>query len=512
MFLLSLLSPALTLALDLEGQTRSGAATRYFRGLQRPRLQHTGPMSRLLPLAAATLLTAAALFAGPAPVSLQPCKPEGAAEEVLCGTVDVFENRGARRGRVIPLNVVVLPALDAAGKKEPLFELDGGPGVAATNAVGPFTTELREYRVHRDIVLVDQRGTGKSNPLVCSFDGSPFRRGLGEMYPPSYVRQCRSDARGHADLRFYSTPIAADDLDDVRAALGYDRINIEAVSYGTRLALVYAKRHREHVKSMVLIGALPTWGRLPLYHSAFAQRAIDLVFDDCESNPSCRGGHPDVRARWRALLASLRARPVTVRNGQESALLSADVFAELVRKMLYLPATSRGIPALIDATSRGNYKALINQLAQSSPTIADGAYLSITCSEDMSRIDPDEARRVTAGTDFGDYRIRQQRRACSDWPSTSLPSNFWDDVVTDAPVLIFSGYRDPVTPPVWSYAIASHLPSSWVVSVPHDAHLPIGLENVGCWDKIENAFLDRASLANEDLTCVNQMRPPPFAK
>lgn len=193
--------------------------------------------------------TAALLFLS----LLTPCRPAGVNESVLCGTVTVPESRAVADGRTIALNVVVLPSLSKE-KKEPLFELAGGPGIAATSSAALYASELRAYRQHRDVVLVDQRGTGKSNGLHCRDDES---RRTGEMYPRGYVERCRDELQRNADLAAYTTDAAADDLDAVRAALGYDRIHLLGLSYGTRLALVYARRHPDGVASLVLAGATP---------------------------------------------------------------------------------------------------------------------------------------------------------------------------------------------------------------------------------------------------------------
>src|SRR4029079_3336240 len=186
----------------------------------------------------------AILFA--AQLALSPCKPQGAVETVQCGKLTVFENRAAKSGRTIDLNVVVLPALDWKGKHAPFFEIPGArgtpaefvgiagaPGQAATRVVGLYTGELRSYRAHRHVVLVDQRVTGASNPLVCADDSAPLAAALREMFPLDLMRRCRDAASKHADLRFYTTPLAMDDLDDVRAALGYDKIDLFGLSYGS---------------------------------------------------------------------------------------------------------------------------------------------------------------------------------------------------------------------------------------------------------------------------------------
>src|SRR6476661_9438925 len=121
---------------------------------------------------------------------LKPCRLPGIREELLCGKFAVFENRQTRTGRMIDLNVVVLPAFDQKNKSEPLFDIEGGPGAAASNAAMFYAKEGKEYRRRHDVVCVDQRGTGKSNRLAIEREKTP-QYYLSEMYPVDYVREMR---------------------------------------------------------------------------------------------------------------------------------------------------------------------------------------------------------------------------------------------------------------------------------------------------------------------------------
>jgi pimeloyl-ACP methyl ester carboxylesterase len=433
----------------------------------------------------------AILFA--AQLALAPCKPHGVAETLQCGKLTVFENRAAKSGRTIDLNVVVLPALDPAKKRAPFFEIAGGPGQAATRVVGLYTGELRSYRAHRDVVLVDQRGTGASNPLDCKDDSTPLAAALREMFPLDLMLRCRDAAAKHADLRFYTTPLAMDDLDDVRAALGYDKIDLFGLSYGSRAALVYARQHPEHVNRIVIGGVTPVWAKLPLYHSSAAQRALELMFDDA----------PALRAQ---LAAAMRRLPAKVEYKGETGTLTAPVFAEHLRRLLYLPLTARGIPGIAEAAAKGDFAPLLRTIVRTKPDVADGLYFSITCAEDTLRIDAAEAKRLTEGTLFGDDRVAQQRRVCAEWPRATLPADYWDDVRVAAPVLMLTGWRDPVTPPAWAAAVAQKLLHARNVVIPRGAHVPVGLSNIECWDKLVLEFLDGADLEKLDASCVESMK------
>src|SRR6266536_694503 len=218
--------------------------------------------------------------------NLKPCRVEGVNEALLCGKLTVFENRQTRIGRTIDLSLVVLPALDQKAKAEPLFDLAGGPGASSAEGAGFYAGPGKEYRRRHDVVCVDQRGTGKSNHLAIPRQKTP-QYYLSEMYPVDYVKEMRQALEKRADLTKYTTSIAMDDLDDVRAWLGYDRINLFGLSYGTRAALIYLRQHPDRVQTVTLMGVAPTYLKMPMYHAQAAARAMELLLQQCERDTPC---------------------------------------------------------------------------------------------------------------------------------------------------------------------------------------------------------------------------------
>lgn len=457
--------------------------------------------------------------AGHGRARLTPCpsSPSAPSSTAQCGSVSVLENRSARRGRKIDLHVVVLPAIGGS-TRPPLFFLEGGPGLAASDGTGMWETELKAYREKRDIVLLDQRGTGLSNPLRCEQPRRNAADFLDEMYPVEYVRRCRDELERRADLTRYTTPDAANDLEEVRRALGYGRIDLMGLSYGTRLALVYMRMHPRSVRAAVLMGVTPTWVKLPLSHSANAQRALSLLFQDCKAEAPCAAAYPDLAGDLAALIETLGRAPARAEAAWPAGTpamtvsITRDIFMETIRREMYAPETSRRIPAVIHAAAHGNFEPFLKIAlpARDGPArIADGLYLSITCSEDTSRITSAEADLSGSGTAFGRYRVDQQRRACASWPTTVLPERYYRDVRSKAPVLIFSGGRDPVTPPQWATRAARRLSRSLHVVVPLSAHLADGLD-YECWDGVIRSFLDRGTAEGLDTSCLERLKPKPF--
>jgi len=443
------------------------------------------------------------------------CRVAGVNEELLCGKLTVFENRETRTGRTIDLNIVVLPAFDQKNKAMPLFDLAGGPGAASTDAADFWAGPGKVHRGRHDVVLVDQRGTGQSNRLSIPQEKTP-QHYLSEMYPVDYVREMRHALEQRADLTKYTTSIAMDDLDDVRAWLGYDKINLFGLSYGTRAALVYMRQHPEHVRSAILMGVAPTDLKMPLHHSESAARAMDLLLGECEEDASCHAAFPQIRDDWKNVLARLEKQPKSVEYSPPKSAAPATVeiqrgvFAEKIRTWMYDRDQAARIPLIIHHAAEGDFAPFLQQaIAPSIPDfVADGLYLSVTCAEDVPFIDQEEAAKLNEGNPFANYRVFQQTRACGMWPRGEIPADYFEPVRSNAPVLMFSGNMDPVTPPKYAEQVARFLPNSRHVIIPEAGHGPFGLSDVNCFDRVAIEFLDKGDI---DASCVEKMARPPFA-
>jgi pimeloyl-ACP methyl ester carboxylesterase len=448
---------------------------------------------------------------------LKPCRLAGVDEELLCGKLRVFENRETCSGRTIDLNIVVLPALDQKTKADPLFDLAGGPGAASTEAATFYAGPGKEYRRRHDVVCVDQRGTGQSNRLSIPQEKTP-QHYLSEMYPVDYVRQMRKALEQRADLTKYTTSTAMDDLDDVRAWLGYDRINLFGGSYGTQAALVYMRRHPENVRSVILAAVAPTDLKMPLHHSESAARAMDLLLKECEQDAACHAAFPQIRDDWKNVLEQLEKQPARVEYSPPKTAapttveIQGGVFAEKIRTWMYGRDKAARIPLIVHHAATGDFTPFLQEaIGPSIPDLlADGMYLSVTCAEDVPFIDQEEAARINAGSPFGNYRVSQQTRACGMWPRGEIPPDFLEPVRSNAPVLIFSGNMDPVTPPKYGEEVARYLPSSRHVIIPEAAHEVDGLTDPGCIDRIAIEFLEKGDATNLDVSCVGRMARPPF--
>jgi pimeloyl-ACP methyl ester carboxylesterase len=448
---------------------------------------------------------------------LKPCRLPGINEELFCGKLTVSENRQTRTGRTIDLNIVVLPAFDQKNKGEPLFDLAGGPGEASTGAADFYAGPGKEYRRRHDIVLVDQRGTGKSNRLAIPQEKTPGHY-LSEMYPVDYVKEMRQALEQRADLTKYTTSIAMDDLDDVRAWLGYDKISLLGTSYGTRAALVYMRQHPDHVRSTILLGVAPTNLKMPLHHAESGARALNLLLSECEQDAACHAAFPQIRDDWKNALEQLEKQPARVqyspsdKSAPTTVEIQRDVFAEKIRSWMYDRGKAARIPLIVHHAVTGDFAPFLQQaIGQSiSDSLADGMYLSVTCAEDVPFINQSEAARLNAGNPFGNYRVFQQTRACGMWPRGEIPTDFLEAVRSDIPVLIFSGNMDPITPPKYGEEVARHLPNSRHLVIPEAGHGVDGLNDPGCIDRVAIEFLDKSDAKNLDVSCAEKMARPSF--
>ena len=467
------------------------------------------------------------LLAGLAAVSasgaprLESCHVDGVREALRCGHVQVLESDGGER--VLDLRVVILPATRPNPLPDPLVVLAGGPGQAASALTPMFRAAFGDVHESRDIVLIDQRGTGESNALDCPLTESSSA--LSEQ-TLSDLRSCVETLEDHADLSAYSTYHAADDLERVRQAFGWPLINLWGGSYGSRLALVYQDRYPERVRSMVLDGVAPYSLRLPLPNAASAQRAFDQLVADCAADAACRASFPDPAADLDAILGSQDASSQTASS--QTAVQPLEVEHPLtgekidvhwnrasisgaVRAILYETRRASLLPYLLRRAAAGDFEPLfatsLEVTGQALETMHLGLTYTVLCSEDLPRIDPAEVTDATAGTFAGRSEYDSTRHVCETWPTTDLPARFDSLGRQETPALLLSGALDPVTPPAWGEEALELLPNGRHEVVSGVAHIT---SFSGCAPRLIAEFLDAGSADELETECLGSLRRPPF--
>ncbi len=433
----------------------------------------------------------------------------------LRGSFSVFENRSLGQGREIRLGLIVLPARRDDAAPDPVFILHGGPGAAATTLFGRQVNGWLRQR--RDVVLIDQRGTGSSNELHVSIPGDDddLQSYFESFFRPDVYEAALPELQARADLTQYTTANSVDDFDEVREALGYARINLRGGSYGTRSALVYLRRHPETIRTATLQGIQPVSYRNPLPHARSAQDALDLIFAEIRANPRYSEAFPDIETKFQETLRRLEEEPASVvvthpATGEEQAVeLTRNAFAEAVRLQLYTMPSNRRLPRMLLRAHAGDYRELAEaSIAQNRAVrnvIAWGMLMCVTGSEDISRIDPAEIEPACEGTFLGTVRVREQMAVATIWPSGVVPESFAGPVKVDVPVLLFSGTHDPSTSPRWGAEAARNLPKSLHVVIP-SGHGVFGPEV----RRLGRAFLESGTIEGLDLSEVEALPLPPL--
>ena len=448
-------------------------------------------------------------------LELRPCGMPGVTKDALCGQYEVYEDRAKKSGRMIKLNVMVLPALVDQPAPDPIFYFQGGPGGAATS-VGSAWLMTQLHRTH-DVVLVDQRGTGKSNPLQCNFhgDANDMRGQFVEGVTPDKALACRSELEKIADLRLYTTTIAMADLDEVRAALGYDKINVDGGSYGATAALSYLNFYPQHVRTVAIFGVAPPDNQLPLSFARGVEHALNRIFDDCAAEEKCRTAFTDLRKDWETVVASVSKGPVTFdtlnpgTRQRQTITMTREAFGELVRHVLYVPSVMRIMPLMIHQMSQGDYSQFAYYAYQVQRAVdagmARGMNLSVMCAEDIPFIKVSDIEPAMGGTFYGGNRARLYLQTCQQWPRGNMPAKFRQPIKSNVPVLMLSGELDPVTPPDIAKPLLRWLPNGRQIVIHNATH-----SAYPCVEKLVREFIEAGTTKGLDVSCVEGIKRLPF--
>jgi pimeloyl-ACP methyl ester carboxylesterase len=431
-----------------------------------------------------------------------------------CLTVRVPESRdtgaaapepSAEAGRVIPIRVVVLPATGSVRAADPVIFLAGGPGQAASEMANGYASS--SLRARRDLIFPDQRGTGGSNDLRCRFyDPDNLQSYFDDFMPSAKVRECRAQLQTSADLRDYTTANSVLDLDDVRSALGYQKVNVSGGSYGTRLALEYARRFENRVRTLLLDGAVPPSVPVPEDFGALAHASLDAVLDECLADDACRTAFPGIREETKAVFARLGNGTVKAALPGGEVTLQRQHVGEVIRYMLYSSRESNSVPLVLHAAYNGDFGPIARFLHRwRGDGTFDALYISITCAEDVPFV-AEHAAEKDDGTFLTGYRVRQQRAACAEWPRGKAPDWRGRPVTSAVPTLILSGMLDPVTPPANGDEIARTLGNAVHLRIPSGGHGLGGLTGIECVHRLKQQVLDRGSVDGLDTSCVSRIR------
>jgi len=473
-------------------------------------------MKPLLAAAAAALLAAACTSRPEAPrLVLSPCRLPGLDAPAECGTYEVWENRETKQGRRLKLNVAVLPARLRTHEADPIVVLAGGPGqgaVSLASQVYPLFSRLNDTR---DILLLDQRGTGASNPLDCEDEEqASLQAAFEESLPERLVVRCLGELQ--ADPRQYVTTVAVEDLDEVRDALRYPALNLWGGSYGTRFALEYIRRHGDRVRSATLDGVAPATMKLPLSFVRDGEAALDRLIGACETEALCRKVYPDLRKTILKLRAQLARSPARVaitdpRTGDRDTIeVNENVFLSGIFRPLYVAELASLLPFGVEAAAAGDFNPLLAQNLEFTDDVSEnlsiGMHLSVICAEDIPRITPADLEAVSRSF-FGRALVDDFVKACRIWPRGAVPADYYEPVQSNVPVLILSGGIDPATPPRHGEEVAKTLANARHLVAPQLGH---GVSLHGCGPRLVEKFIREATAKDLDGKCLERIPRPLF--
>lgn len=460
---------------------------------------------------------------------LEPCEVPGVEETVLCGTVEVAEDRSRPDGRRLGLHVVVLPAHAEDPPPEPVTFFAGGPGGAATGRAAGLA-HVQPLR-GRDILLIDQRGTGASHPLDCDL-GEPGGQGAGpdatelpDMFPPEEVRDCAERLSLEADLDLYTTAHHADDVEEVRERLGYGPLHVRGGSYGTLAAMVFAQRHPESTRTLFLVGVESPLRSNLAERGLWADRTLAGLALACAAEEPCARIAPRLDRMVEELLERFADGPRRVEladpHDPETTLslrVGRDWLGEQIRLILYYNFTSRALPWAVHRAHAADDWAPLTRLAVFidrffRSTLADGVLLTVQCSEHMG-FDVDRALARGEATLFGNYRLEQQVQGCAVWPHRKTAHRLGVERPRPLriPTLLLSGTWDPVTPPAYAEDATAYFPDFRHLVLEDGQHGPFDLEG-GAWVCIHTIWadlVDRGELEGLDTSCADELHRPPF--
>lgn len=451
-------------------------------------------------------------------LDLTPCRIDAGSaiptSKALCGTFKVPEDYDAPEGRHIQLSVALIPALNVEPKADPLVFFAGGPGQAAIETYLIARGAFEKIRQDRPILLVDQRGTGQSNLMTCPLPDPQTMADttLDDVAP--MVRECLEQLPG--DPRFYTTSVAARDLDQIRQEMGIEQLNLWGGSYGTRMALHYMRQYPQHTRSVIIDGVAPADFLLGPDIAIDAQHSVDALFDRCSETPACAEAFGDLGAKLKAVKARLGETPVTItikhpRTGAPSEqIINADVLSAVVRLAIYSPIMRALLPTIIEEAHNEQYDLLGVQSASLTEgfidTMAMGMHNAVVCTEDAPFYG-DERNPALSDTFIGESQLDFLVETCKHWPAGVIDAGFKEPVVSDIPVLLLSGEMDPVTPPSNAEHALQTLSNARHIVAPGQGHIVSG---TGCVPRLMDQFIDTMDAEAIDSSCTERLRSMPF--
>ena len=481
--------------------------------------------SALLPLLVSSALFAAPAEVGvvttnPTKVQLVPCYAKDLPDRLLCGTVQQPLNIKAVKdaeNQTISIHFAIIPAIKPLYPTEAVLAFAGGPGQSAFDAAAVFAQALRYARENRDILLVDQRGTGKSGLLQC--DGMDlvsqfaFDESTADIVALAKTDTLACKEKLQVDLNHYTTVAAASDFEAVRQALGYQKLHLYGGSYGTRMAQEYMRQYPAAVVTATLDGVVPFNQSLGALGAA-SDASVAALYAYCEASETCHQQFPRARQQLQQLIQQLDAAPVStrVRHPRTFALIDLTLtrakLQQAIRFALYSNNSRALLPYTIEQALAGDYSPLVGLMLSQDivQQLSVGVNFAVVCAEDVPFWTA-ESRAEFAKSYLGRTWMQSAEASCAVWQTPAVDVAYTQPLQTTTPVLLLSGGLDPVTPPAWAELAMSQMPNARHLVAPHATHI---VASQSCAPKLISQFINQQSAANLDASCLNQELRKPF--
>jgi pimeloyl-ACP methyl ester carboxylesterase len=442
------------------------------------------------------------------------CYLPGVQEKLHCGTVSVPENYELPDGKHIGIYYAILPAVQEGSQADPMLILAGGPGQAATELTPMIARMFEAVRQKRDILLIDQRGTGKSHPLECDIERpDELIRADDEQDLKALSRECQ-EQYPDTDTTQYHTVNAVKDFERVREHLGIEQLNLYGGSYGTRVGLTYLREAPTSVRTATLDAVAPPQVIIGPFGQHGAN-AFDEMLKDCSEQSPCHEKFPNLEQEYYEVMNELETGDILLETRDPLSFEPLEIkltpgrFSSIIRVALYHPNTRQLLPYAIHSAAGGNYHAILGLMGgtMSQNSIYLGLMLSVVCGEDLPRATPElfaqDGNNEFIGSRTGDAFVDM----CAGWQSSSVPAYWSDPVVSDKPVLLLSGELDPVTPPEWGEIAHRTLPNSKHLVAPNAGHT---IASHTCANTLIADFIEQGSIENIEGSCLEEQSLKPF--
>jgi pimeloyl-ACP methyl ester carboxylesterase len=456
-----------------------------------------------------------------------PCALQGVSEafeqkhSVRCGWVTVPLRQGASDGRSIRLWTARVGAMGPASRDDPVLYINGGPGIATVDSILPHLDESKTMallREGRDVILFDQRGSGRSEQSLCPNLAKSLNaiaaKGLDADEEDSRQRaefaNCRTEAAAAGlDLEAYTTAAIVADLDVIRTAFGAAQWNLAAISYGTLVALHAMRTSPQSIRSVILNSPFPPNSAAWAEQSSTAAAAFVAIDRECAAQPDCKKRFGSIVPKLEATLARLERTPL--RDGER--LINGRQFAQAIWPLAVRSSTVKFVPLAIDRAYSGDTTLIKNMVAMFAGGGSFGGFspaqaYAIGCHESGNTTEWYRRARALYPAMVSAAPDDSMDRLCAEFRPGFADASFFAPVSSAIPTLVYTGSLDAATPTIDAYQTTRFLSNATLVEVRGASHGPM-VEDA-CTTAIARAFLAEPS-AEPDVGCMAKRTPVAFA-